>query len=146
MALFDSEVLAPHPNFDDRPFWDACNRRQLCFQHCADCDTVRHPPSPVCPGCRSLAAAWKPTQGQGELFSYTVVHHASHESVQAQLPYVVALVVFDDVPGARLVTNITGIPPAQVRIGMKVRLWWDEIGPGRFIPRCEPAAAGGPDR
>jgi uncharacterized OB-fold protein len=140
MALFDSAALVPEPGFDDRPFWQACDERRLVFQCCAECHTARHPPSPVCPRCRSLHVTWQPSQGLGEVFTFTVVHHASHESVKPCLPYVVAVVVFDDVPGVRLVTNVIGIEPAAVHIGLRVQLWWDEVAPGRYVPRCEPLA------
>jgi hypothetical protein len=34
-----------------------------------------------------------------------------------------------------------------VRIGLRVRLWWDEIEPGVFLPRVRPAGPdAGPDR
>jgi uncharacterized OB-fold protein len=141
MPYFDSASLVPEPGFDDRPFWEACDQRRLVFQCCARCLTKRHPPTPVCPRCRSLEVAWQPTQGRGEVFTFTVVHHASHESVISRLPYVVAVVVFDDAPEVRLVTNVTGLAPAAVQIGLRVQVWWDEVAPGRFVPRCEPEAA-----
>ena len=140
MAYFPDTMPAPVPNFDDRAFWQGCAERRLCFQACADCGTVRHPPTPACARCRSFAVTCKQAQGQAEVYSYTVVHHASHEAVRERLPYVVAVVTFPDVPGVRLVTNITGIDPGQVRIGMRVRLWWDDIGDAMHIPRFAPEA------
>lgn len=142
MAFFSSDMPAPQPNWDDRPFWEACNARQLRFQHCKSCNQARHPPSPVCPRCRSLHAHWPQSSGLGTVYSYTVIHHASHEAVKTNLPYTVAVVTFDDVPGVRLVTNVTGIEPSKVRIGLRVKVWWDEIATGQFVPRCAPAGMG----
>jgi uncharacterized OB-fold protein len=68
-----------------------------------------------------------------------VIHHASHEAVKTNLPYVVAVVTFDDVLGVRLVSNITDVPPKEVRIGMRVEVWWDDIGEGHFLPRLRRA-------
>jgi uncharacterized OB-fold protein len=138
MAYFPSTMPGPTPNFDDREFWQACERRQLLFQTCADCGKPRHPPGPVCPSCRSLRTKWTEPEGLAEVYTYTVVHHASHEAVKERLPYVVGVVTFPDLPGVRLVTNITDIEPSLVRVGMQVRLWWDEIGGGMFIPRFSP--------
>lgn len=140
MAIFPAGMPAPQPNFDDRGFWESCNEKRLRFQCCAQCATARHPPTPVCARCRSLEQAWKETAGRGTVYSYTVIHHASHEAVKPNLPYVVAVVEFDDVPGVRLVTNVTDVPPRDVRIGMRVELWWDRIGDASFLPRCRPAA------
>jgi len=39
---------APAITEDTRPFWDACRRRELVVQRCADCGSFRHPPAPVC--------------------------------------------------------------------------------------------------
>lgn len=142
MAYFPDTMPAVHPNFDDRDFWAACNHGQLQFQACADCGAARHPPTPVCPHCRSFKVAWKQAAGDAEVFTYTVIHHASHEAVKPNLPYVVGVVTFPDVPGVRMVTNITGVDPAHVQIGQKVRLWWDETGAGtparQQIPRFTP--------
>lgn len=138
MAYFSDTMPAPHPNFDDRDYWAACADKRLQFQTCGECGQARHPPTPVCAHCHSFKVRWQQTAGRAEVYSHTTIHHASHEAVQANLPYVVAVVTFPDVPGVRLVTNITHIDPGQVRIGMAVRLWWDAIGGGMHIPRFNP--------
>ena len=138
MSYFPPDMPRPFPQFDDQGFWKHCALRQLRFQVCADCDTPRHPPTPVCACCHSFNADWKATQGHGSIYSYTVIHHASHEAVKPKLPYVVGVIEFADVPGVRLVSNITDIDPAQVRIGMPVQLWWDDIGEGMWVPRFSP--------
>jgi len=138
MAYFSASMPAPQPNQDDAAFWQACSERRLCFQACAACGAVRHPPLPVCPRCQSMETAWRETAGQGNIYTYTIIHHASHDAVKGKLPYVVAVVEFADVPGVRLVTNITGIEPSHVLIGMPVAMWWDEIGGGMSLPRFRP--------
>jgi uncharacterized OB-fold protein len=140
MAYFPDTMPTPHPNFDDCEFWAACSEQQLQFQCCADCGMARHPPTPVCPKCRSFKVSWKQTAGRAEVCTYTVIHHASHEAVKPNLPYVVGVLTFPDVPGVRLVSNVTGIDPKQVRIGMPVQLWWDTLEGGQGIPRFKPAS------
>jgi uncharacterized OB-fold protein len=83
---------------------------------------------------------WKQAAGSAEVYTHTTIHHASHESVKPNLPYVVSVVTFPDVPGVRLVTNITDVDPKQVHIGMPVQLWWDAIGDGMYIPRFKPTS------
>lgn len=139
MAYFPPEMPAPNPNADDRDFWRACAERRLQFQTCADCGQPRHPPTPVCSRCQSFKVTWTEPRGIPEVFSYTVIHHASHEAVKTRLPYVVGVVTFSDLPGVRLVSNITDVEPAQVKIGMPLRLWWDDTGQGLFVPRFSPA-------
>lgn len=139
MALFPETMPRPVPTMDDGGFWAGCREKRLRFQACAECGTVRHPPVPVCPHCRSTKVAWRDAPREAEIFTYTVVHHASHPAVKERLPYVGAVVVFDEIPGVRLVTNIVGCDPADIRIGLKVKLCWDDIGDGMFLPRFRPA-------
>ena len=53
------------------------------------------------------------------------------------VPYVVALVDVDGAPGIRITGNVAGIDPVEVSIGMRVRMFWEERGPGRAIPQWQ---------
>jgi acetyl-CoA acetyltransferase len=58
-------------------------------------------------------------------------------------PYSVAVVALDDDPGVRVTTNIVGCDPEQVRVGMRVKVVFDEIEDiwlPRFAPVDEPDA------
>jgi hypothetical protein len=57
------------------------------------------------------------------------------------LPYVGAVLVFPRVPGVRLVSNVTHCDPATISIGLKVVVWWDDVGEGMFVPRFRPPQA-----
>ena len=139
MSYFPADMPRPEPNADEAGFWAHCKERSLRFQSCAACGTLRHPPMPMCFRCQSCETAWKEAPEEATVYSYTVVRHAGHTAVTARLPYVVAVVEFATMPGVRLITNLTDIDPTQVAIGMKVRLWWDDIGDGMQVPRFAPA-------
>lgn len=139
MALFPDIMPRVVPEMDDAQFWAHCRNRELRFQACGDCGTPRHPPTPICGACHSTAIAWPPAPSHAEVYSFTVVHYASHPAVSGQLPYVVGLIAFPDLPGVRLVSNITDCDPADVKVGMALTLWWDEPGDGQFLPRFRPA-------
>ncbi len=93
---------------------------RLAFPRCRDCGRFHWYPKPVCPHCRSTAIEWRPVRGRGVVYSFTTVHHAFDEKWRGSLPYVVALVTFEDAPGVRLITNLTGVAPKDVRIGAAV--------------------------
>lgn len=133
MSLFPETMPRPEPNMDDGEFWEACANRRLAFQTCSDCHTHRHPPTPICPKCQSVHASWQDAPEIGEIFSFTRIHHASHPAVSEKLPYVVAIVTFPGLKDIRFISNVTDVE--SVYIGMKVRLWWDDIGEGTYIPR-----------
>lgn len=82
---------------------------------------------------------WIDAPARAEVFTFNVIHHASHPAVSGRLPYVGALIAFPDLPGVRLVSNLTDCASSEVRIGMHVELWWDDIGSGLFLPRFRPA-------
>lgn len=138
MAYFPDTMPRPVPTMDDAGFWASCRERRLRFQACAACGMPRHPPTPVCPACRSTKVAWVDAPDEAEIYTFTVIHHASHPAVRERLPYVGAVIVFPSLAGVRLVSNVTDCPPSAVRIGMKVALWWDDVGDGVLVPRFRP--------
>jgi uncharacterized OB-fold protein len=115
-------------------FWEFCARRELRFQRCGACKRWRHPPAPVCPHCGSPECTWELAPPRAELFSYTVVHHASTPALRDHVPYNVAIVAFPDLIDIRIVSNVIDARPDQLRIGMSLKLVWQEQAPGRMLP------------
>lgn len=138
MSYFPAEMPRPEPDRDDRDFWTSCAQQQLRFQACAACGAPRHPPRPICHQCQSFAIKWVESGSRAIVYTYCVVHHPNHPALAERVPYIVGVVEFPNLPGIRFVTNITGAAPQDVRIGMAVTLWWDDIGDGQFIPRFRP--------
>lgn len=139
MHYMPTDVPGPVRSHDDATYWRNCQDHRLTFQRCADCGRFRHPPGPICPHCQSSRDEWVEAPGQGELFSYTVVHHPAHPSVKERVPYNVVLVQFPTMSGVRLISNVTDAAPADLAIGMKLRLVWGEAGNGQAIPLFEKA-------
>ncbi len=138
MSFFPPDMPRPEPNMDDEGFWTRCADQTLCFQACGRCATLRHPPTPICSACHSTDVQWVEAPSEAEVYTFTIVRHANDPAVRSAIPYVGAVVVFPALPGVRLITNVTDIDPGEVKIGMPVSLWWDEIGEGMFIPRFKP--------
>lgn len=130
-----ADLAAISPDATTAPFWDACRRRELRLQRCADCRTFRQPPSPGCPHCGSARSDWPLLSGRGAVFSYTIVHHAAVPSLAADIPYNVVVVQLDDAPGARLISNVLDVDPSDVAVGMRVEVAWDEVRPDVVLPR-----------
>ena len=98
-AAVTDNGIAVTPTLDDRRFWELCAERRLCFQRCADCKTLRHPPAPMCSRCQSTRSEWTDAPRVGTLFSYTVVHHPSHAAASSAVPYNIVLVEFEGLDG-----------------------------------------------
>ncbi|MGH7859511.1 MAG: Zn-ribbon domain-containing OB-fold protein [Candidatus Binatia bacterium] len=129
MSYLPEDMPAPAPTLDTEEWWESCRRRELRFQKCRDCGTLRHPPSPLCPSCHSLAYDWHPSAGRGRVYSFTWVHHVFLPGLEGRVPYNVAVIVLDDAPGIRLVSNVLDVTPAALHIDLPVRLVWEAAGP-----------------
>ncbi|HMS80431.1 MAG TPA: OB-fold domain-containing protein [Burkholderiaceae bacterium] len=139
MAYLPDGTPSPQPGPDDRPFWDACARRELRIQRCSDCGRFRHPPMPRCPSCRSDAIEWAEVPGTGSVYSYTIVRHPVHPALVDAVPYNVVVVMLDGADDVRLVSNLLDVAPEDVAIGMRVALAWDDT-PAGPLPRFRRAA------
>lgn len=137
MTYLPGDTFFPSPDNDDREFWQNCKNRKLTFQACADCFQLRHPPTPICGNCYSTKVVWRQAPEQAEIFSYTIVSHPAHEAIDKFVPYVVAVVSFENFGPVKLVTNVLA-KPERVEIGMKLKLHWEESSDGIFLPRFIP--------
>jgi uncharacterized protein len=112
-----SAVLRPVVSPDTAFFWAGTAAGELRIQRCEGCGRLRHPPGPRCPACGAAKPGYQVAAGTGEIYSYVVHHHPPVPG--KQLPVVVALVTLTE--GVRMVGELLGVPPDQVRIGLPVR-------------------------
>ncbi|TNE34609.1 MAG: hypothetical protein EP348_10575 [Alphaproteobacteria bacterium] len=124
---------SPDPSLEGATFWNWCRKYELRFQKCGACGRHRHPPVPVCRFCGSDDVLWDRAPEGAELFSYTIIHNPVTEALKAYVPYNIAVVSFPDF-GVRLISNIIDLPPEKIRIGMPLRLVWQESQDGTPLP------------
>jgi uncharacterized OB-fold protein len=136
---FPDAMPTPAANRETLPWWEAAREHRLLAQRCTSCHRLRHPPGPVCPDCGGLGDEWMPLSGRGHIYTYTVVHQAF---VPAELPYLVIAV--DLVEGLRMVSNLVDVDPGEVRIGLPVRVVWEDMGTELSLPRFVPDVDGDP--
>lgn len=115
----------PQPTPESQPFWDGLTRRELLVQQCDSCHRYWFPPSNRCQHCWSERFAWRQVSGRGRLYSFTVFHRAYAAELADQLPYVVGVVALEE--GPRLITNVVGCDPADVRVDMPVEVVFDDV-------------------
>jgi uncharacterized OB-fold protein len=134
-ALASSRML-PALTEANRTFWQAGREGKLMLQRCGDCDRFVSPTADACPGCAG-ELAYEQVSGRGRVFTFTVTHQPYNPAVP--VPYVVALVELDEQEGLRLFTNVIGIEPERVRIGLEVEVRFEDHGE-IFVPVFAPAA------
>jgi uncharacterized protein len=138
---FPDEMPMPAANAETIGWWEAAAEHRLVIQACAACGQLRHPPGPVCPGCRSDQAVWKDLTGTGSIYTYTVVQQAFVPALAERIPYVVVAVELDGAQGVRIVSNLVDAEPEEVEVGMPVEVVWEDMGPQLALPRFRPARA-----
>jgi uncharacterized OB-fold protein len=72
----------------------------------------------MCPECRSLEVEVTTLSGRGTVYSYAVLHHPQH--LAFEYPVLAALVDLDE--GIRVVSNLVGVEPDDIRIGLSVQV------------------------
>jgi uncharacterized OB-fold protein len=145
-ALHDGAPFRVLPLVDEsnRGFWTSGADGLLRFSRCQACGYRLHPPGPRCPECGGRELAWEPVSGLGEVFSFTVNHQSWDGSTE---PWVVVLVAFPEQDGLRLTSNLYGVDPDEVRIGLPVRVVFeqhDDVWFPVFEPADRPADRGAP--
>lgn len=123
---------------DTRFFWDGARARKLLIQRCKGCGLLRHPPGPVCPGCHSFEWDTVEASGRGTVYSFVVMHYP--EVPPFDHPNPIVLVELEE--GTRLISQIVGIQPGEVRIGQAVQVEFNSFNDGELVlPQFRPVAA-----
>lgn len=115
--------LPPTISADTEFFWNGLRDNKLLIQRCKGCGTLRHPPRPMCPHCRSLEWEAVESSGRGTVYSFVMPHEPKFPFFE--YPYVVALVELEE--GIRVVSNLTDIDPADVTVGMPVEVYFQSF-------------------
>ncbi len=135
--FFPDSMPPPLASTTTLPWWEAAAEHRLVVQKCDDCGHTRFPPAPICPECHSDQAGWLEVSGRGEVYTYTIVHRPI--AAGQELPYVVAVIALEDSGGVRMISNLVGVDPDTVEIGMPVELVWEDMSEEMAIPRFRPA-------
>src|SRR5579862_1330677 len=140
MATTTEQYTKPLPeiDLDNVEFWDSVKQHGMKLQHCLDCGYWRYYPGPICHRCGSFNTEWSPVSGRGKIYTRTVVYRAP-EAFMSDTPYVYAIVELEE--GPMLPTNIVGIDPEQVEIGMDVEVTYDDVTPDVTLFKFKPVAS-----
>jgi uncharacterized OB-fold protein len=149
-AVSDAPVrtrFEPPVGPDSGPFWEATRQGRFLLQWCTACERAVFYPRAFCPHCGGGTGGleWREASGRGTVYAAGVEHRpqAVGATFSGGQPFSVALIELDE--GVRLVSNVVGCPPEEVRCGMAVALTWEPLSDGRQLPLfTTPGAAGAP--
>lgn len=122
---------------DTKEFWDACKRRELVIQKCQGCGQFRFPPEGVCPHCLSDRFQWQRVSGKGQVYTFSIIRRPPRPEFGESVPYVVGVVELAE--GPRMISNVVGCPPEEVKIGMPVVVTFEDATEQITLPKFRPA-------
>ncbi|SOX51460.1 hypothetical protein MAAFP003_121 [Mycobacterium ahvazicum] len=112
------------------PFWQGCQSRELRYQRCQACGQANFPPTEHCRQCLSSELHWATSAGCGEIYSWTVVSRPV--TPEFEPPYAPAIITLDE--GYQMLTNLVGVSPDELAIGMRVRVDFQVVDPDLTLP------------
>ncbi|MGO9152459.1 Zn-ribbon domain-containing OB-fold protein [Mycobacterium sp.] len=112
------------------PFWQGCRSGELRYQRCATCGLSNFPPTEHCRQCLSAELDWRKSSGVGEIYSWTVVHRPV--TAEFEPPYAPAIVTLDE--GYQMLTNIVGVAPEDLAVGMPVQVQFHAVSTDVTLP------------
>lgn len=130
----------PMPGISDdtRFFWEGARAGKLLIQRCKGCGLLRHPPGPVCTKCHSFEWDTVQASGRGTVYSFVVMHYP--EVAPFDHPNPIVLVELEE--GMRLISQLVGVQPGEVRIGQAVQVEFNSFNDGELVlPQFRPVAA-----
>lgn len=121
---------------DNGWWWNACDEGKVLIQRCKSCQTLRHPPRPMCGECQSTE--WDSIEStlDGEVYSFTTLHYPKVPGYD--YPNVVGVIALSE--GTRLVANIVDIDYDSVKIGMKVQGTVEQVDEKTMLPIFRPVS------
>jgi len=116
------------PEIDPGPkgeFWRSGSDGELRITRCQNCRLWIHPHADACRRCHSRDVKPEAVSGEGSVETFTINRHPWWGALSE--PYAVAVVTLIEQPGLNITTNIVGCPLDAVRIGMKVRVVFENV-------------------
>jgi uncharacterized protein len=128
---------APAITEDNLFFWEAARDGRLVGPRRVPCGLLQYPPRTACPACQSLDCEIAELSGDGEVYSYALLWHPR----SPRFDYPVIAILVDLAEGIRLVSNLVGVSPEEVRVGLPVAVEFErcegELAVPVFRPRSE---------
>ena len=119
-----------------KPYWRSLKEHAMKIQRCADCSKWIFAPRTMCPNCMGSNLEWIAVSGRGKVYSTCTYHHGARGFTKEDVPYNVSIIELEE--GARLVSNVVGVPTTDVKIGTAVEVVYDDVTDEITLARFQP--------
>lgn len=128
--MSEAARIKPPLGQDNAWWWEMAGQGKLGIQRCLGCQSLRHPPRPMCGACHSQEWDAMEASGFGTICSYTVLTHPQFPGYN--YPLIIVLVDLEE--GTRLTSQLVGCEPEDVDFGLPVEMLIQEDPDGFKIP------------
>jgi len=115
MDVDDPDLTPPENLGPEQHYHQLLAKGIFALQHCTACAQAIFYPRMVCPHCGGTDLVWRKAQGQGTVYSTTVVRRRPDKGGDSNV------VLVDLEEGVRLMSRVEDIAPEKVAIGMRVQ-------------------------
>lgn len=116
------------------PFFDGAARGRLMLQSCTVCGCRFLTGSKMCPDCLS-PMTWTESSGKGKVYSWAVVHQATHPAFADEVPYLVGTIKLDE--GPKIMGRFVDLEHKDMRVGLPVQVSFKPCPNGESVPVFE---------
>jgi len=81
---------------------------------------------------------WARVSGKGKVYSWFVVHHATHPDFVDEVPYAVVLVELDEQADLRIPSNVVDCRIEDIQAGMPVEVVFEDVTADISLPKFRP--------
>jgi uncharacterized OB-fold protein len=85
--------------------------------------------------CISTDLTFKPIQGKGTIYSYTIMYHAGDQRFASAIPYASIIVELDEAKGALLAGNLLDDPYTEAKVGRRVEVVFQKLNDDITLPQ-----------
>jgi uncharacterized OB-fold protein len=118
--MVTTETLpVPEPTPVSRPFWDGLSQHRIRVQYSRSLSRYVFYPRALAPGTLADDLEWREIDGAGTLYTFTVARRPTGPPWVDAVPQLLAVVQWD--AGPRISTELVGVDPSDIRIGMRVQ-------------------------
>tara|TARA_R110002073_G_C9484499_1_gene580269 strand:- start:4085 stop:4495 length:411 start_codon:yes stop_codon:yes gene_type:complete len=122
--------IKPPMGHDNAWWWDMAAEGKLGIQRCLGCNTLRHPPRPMCGDCHSMQWDAVESSGRGTICSFTTLTHPKFPGYD--YPLIIVLVDLEE--GTRITSQLVDCSPEDVDFNLAVEMVMHEDPDGFRLP------------
>jgi uncharacterized OB-fold protein len=83
-----------------------------------------------------MGGDWEVISGKGTIYSWAVIHHPIDKRLTDEVPFVITLIELEE--GPRIAGRLIGYKHDEIKVGMPVRVRYDDIDSKLTLLNVEP--------